>query len=93
MTTGAGEKPMKKNTQKTSRQDWKLWRRGERKQNIWQVLQIMKEILQDRAGPRQVTQHTGGSPLNLTKKPERTDPSLHSFGLRVIGKWNAFKMT
>jgi hypothetical protein len=44
MTTGAGEKPMKKKKKNTSRQDWKLWRRGERKQNIWQVLQIMKEI-------------------------------------------------
>jgi hypothetical protein len=64
-------------------------------QDLTQVFKILKGI--DRVVPEQIfgrrreNQYTrqSANPWNLTKKQARTDPRLHSFGLRVVEEWNA----
>jgi hypothetical protein len=60
------------------------------------VFKILKGV--DKVDPdqifarRQVNQHTkhqSANPRNLTKKQAKTDPRLHSSGLRVVEELNA----
>jgi hypothetical protein len=56
------------------------------------LTQVIDRVVPEQIfGRRRENQYTrqSANPWNLTRKQARTDPRLHSFGLRVVEEWNA----